>query len=272
MNYKDVRKKIERYEKEHNTAFFIYYDHNANKYKEKLLNDAQNNKSAAISALYDFSLLYKRGKLSTEYQYKKYKNEYETMLDNFINDAHDEDKKQMLINFKKIYFDMMDMMVSLSKKDILKVIKYAEQKEKEHKKRDEKIQMNNERIFTEKIIAKINDLYHKYKLDRQKREDKFFHVGTNPTEINEYVNQITEEELLYQLLINAVFCGMSYKNQNKAITNEDILITFNGINKKYLTKYTDKDFNDYKKVFKKSYMLSTNNRNKIKKSIKLDNN
>ena len=65
---------------------------------------------------------------------------------------------------------------------------------------------------------------------------------------------------------------MSYKNQNKAITNEDILITFNGINKKYLTKYTDKDFNDYKKVFKKSYMLSTNNRNKIKKSIKLDNN
>ena len=54
MNFKEIRKKIEYYEKKHNEAFMICFDHDVNEVKAKMLDDAKDNKEYALAAIYDF--------------------------------------------------------------------------------------------------------------------------------------------------------------------------------------------------------------------------
>ena len=128
----------------------------------------------------------------------------------------------------------------------------------------------------------VTNNYKKYKLDKNKRENRVFHVGTDPDYIKAFENQITEEEIIYTLVLKAINDAFEFIDKNVIISEELSKINFEKI--EFLPKernyyYDDKAYELsskayelYNEAFHDAYTLSKKYREKLRKKIdnKLD--
>lgn len=56
MTFKEIRRKVEYYEKKHNEAFMICFDHDVNEIKAKMIDDAKDKKDMLLQLFMIFAL------------------------------------------------------------------------------------------------------------------------------------------------------------------------------------------------------------------------
>lgn len=269
MNFKEIRKKIEYYEKKHNEAFMIYFDHDVNEVKAKMLDDAKDNKEYALAAIYDFCFVYR---------YANEKEEIKEHLDKHINQLENakeisEDQKRL----NKIYLTILNACLSLQGKDRLNLIKYGTQKKAEHERKDSLSQKKENKRVVNELSEKLLSDYKKYKEDKEDREQTIFHVGTSNDYRNRYISKLTKEEIEYILIKNAIYDALNAKKGRENANDEMIMNYFNG-NPKFPEdeeRYFDEQARElsknaygvYKNAFENTYNLTDYYAEKLEKKI-----
>ena len=122
MNFKEIRKKIEYYEKKHNEAFMICFDHDVNEVKAKMLDDAKDNKEYALAAIYDFCFIYR---------YANEKEEIKEYLDKHISQLENAKEISEFYSKEHVYKMWKEFYTEIAKKKKKEKSKKAGQKEKQ---------------------------------------------------------------------------------------------------------------------------------------------
>lgn len=269
MNFKEIRKKIEYYEKKHNEAFMICFDHDVNEVKAKMLDDSKNNKEYALAAIYDFCFVYR---------YANEKEEIKEYLDKHISElenAKDISEDQKRLN--QIYLTILNACLSLQGKDRLNLIKYGTQKKEEHKRKDSLSQKKENKRVVNELSEKLLSDYKKYKEDKEDREQTIFHVGTSSEYRNIYISKLTKEEIEYILIKNAIYDAFNAKKGQENVNDEMIMNYFKS-NPKFPEdeeRYFDKQAQElsknaygvYKNAFENTYNLTDHYAEKLEKKI-----
>lgn len=269
MNFKEIRKKIEYYEKKHNEAFMIYFDHDVNEVKAKMLDDAKDNKEYALAAIYDFCFVYRYANEKEEI--KEYLDKHISQLENAKEIS--EDQKRL----NKIYLTILNACLSLQGKDRLNLIKYGTQKKAEHERKDSLAQKKENKRVVNELSEKLLSDYKKYKEDKENRKQTIFHVGTSNEYRNRYISKLTKEEIEYILIKNAIYDALNAKKGQENANDEMIMNYFNG-NLKFPEdeeRYFDKQaqelsknaYDVYKNAFENTYNLTGSYAEKLEKKI-----
>jgi predicted small metal-binding protein len=269
MNFKEIRKKIEYYEKKHNEAFMICFDHDVNEVKAKMLDDAKDNKEYALAAIYDFCFIYRYANEKEEI--KEYLDKHISQLENAKEIS--EDQKRL----NRIYLTILNACLSLQGKDRLNLIKYGTQKKAEHERKDSLSQKKENKRVVNELSEKLLSDYKKYKEDKEDREQTIFHVGTSNDYRDRYISKLTKEEIEYILIKNAIYDALNAKKGQKNVNNEMIMKYFNG-NLKFPEdeeRYFDKQAQElsknaygvYKNAFENTYNLTDYYAEKLEKKI-----
>ena len=171
MNFKEIRKKIEYYEKKHNEAFMICFDHDVNEVKAKMLDDAKDNKEYALAAIYDFCFIYRYANEKEEI--KEYLDKHISQLENAKEIS--EDQKRL----NRIYLTILNACLSLQGKDRLNLIKYGTQKKAEHERKDSLSQKKENKRVVNELSEKLLSDYKKYKEDKEVKENSIVKYRNN---------------------------------------------------------------------------------------------
>lgn len=277
MKYKDIIKKINKYEEEYRKAFYIYCDHDVSKTKTKLLKDTHNLYTASIAALFDFitfskfdngnelsneqiSFLEEKTKNQTIELYNKIK---ETKSKSTASKYNNEVKR--LIDYLNVYKEIYNELSLVPKNQISKIIKFANKKKENLIKNEENDIKTKEEYFIAETVSKINELYKRYNEVTHNLVDRLYRGGTH---VEEYEKERKELSYNYILLIDAIENAIGFKSQGKKITEEELLVLYNSIILEYEKQYSDEDFETYKKTCETTYILTNSSLNKMQKKLK----
>lgn len=277
MRYKDIIKKINKYEEEYKKAFYIYCDHGVSKTKTKLLKDTHNLYTASIAALFDFitflkldnseelseeqmKCLEERTKKQISELYIKIKNAKSKNIASKYNN-----EVTRLVDYLEVYKDVYNGLKLVPKNQMPKIIKFANKKKDNLIKNEENDIKTKEEYFIAETVSKIKELYKKYNEVTHNMVDRLYRGGTH---VEEYEKERKELSYNYILLIDAIENAISFKSQGKEITEDNLLKLYNSIIIEFETQYSKEDYEIYKNTCEKTYILTNSSLNKMQKKLK----
>ena len=274
MTYKDIRREIELYEKKENEAFMIYGDNAQTEEKKLLFLKAKNRKDAAIAALFDFCKLYRYNNQEEDKEVKKY---FLKTVEDYEKAESKKEKLDLKEEFNYIYGKTLLSVLSLEGKDKLKLIKFSEEKRRQHLLIDKIKRNRRDSKSINSLVKNVTSNYEKYQSDKKSRKQDYFHVGTSKEDKEAYYNLITKEEVMYFLLLGAIKDAISYKKEKFILNKELILGAFKGFNmqNEKEDRFFDEDayflsrngFDTYESTFERVYDLSSEYEEKLVKKL-----
>lgn len=282
MTYKEIKDKIEKYGEDRRTAFFINGEHTITESKKRMLNEARNKENVALSALFSaYGLLQSDTQVNSGIINESV-NTFNTLLgnDDFLErnfDLESKTKSKDINEFKKIYSNVFRGIFELNEKDIKKMIRYIEKKLALFSNSYMQNKKNSDIRVVNDLVDKINENYYLFNKERLKRENTVHHVGTPIDVINAYEALITKEEIIYNLLINAVKDALDVEVSD-GVVEEAILQSFANMevypddrelyfdDKAY--NLSQNTFDSYEKTYKSVFLLSKKYKSMLSKSLK----
>ncbi len=272
MTYKDIKSEIETYERKQNEAFLIYGDNEQE--KKELYLRAKNKKDAALAALFDFCMVYRRGSTSEIEELKKGCME---SIKNYEVKANNENIPSINDEFSYVYEKILYAALSLEKKEHLLLVKYGEEKRKQHLLRDKINRNKRDNKSVEEILSRVIYNYNKCMSDKKTREEDFFHVGTSKEYMQSYYDLITKEEVMYTIILAAIHDAIDSKKSNFVLSKELIENFYKNfkMQQEQRKRFFDEDayilsrsgFSSYKNVFETVYDLSRKYEQRLVKKI-----
>lgn len=279
MTYKAVINNIESYERKFTETYLICGEHGLNETKERQLKATKSRKNAAVLALFDAETLYNEN----DYVYDEFLNEQIKCLEDGLNNTINVHKRDMtkesldeafyLEEYLRVYKKVFSSIFSLDDDNLKIVIKYANEKKKEHL----KSKLKKEKKTVKKLIGDVNLAYNKYLEEKRERENTIPHVGVSEEEELFKKSLISKENIKYSLLINAIKDAFNASDSNFSISKELIENNFREIDiiskpkKMYLDGAAIKLSYDgiklYSDVYSKVYFLTRENKNKLRRKL-----
>lgn len=283
MTYKELKNKIEEYEENRKTAFFIYGDH-PGKQAKNMYYDAANKEKIVLSALFnaynlmenDIQVNSKVIKCSID-SFAELLNNESFLRENFNLEKQADAEMSGIDDFKKIYSVIFTEIFSLNERDRKKFIKYIKNKLDEIYKKQAQVKRNEDNKIINQLTLDVDSNYFKFTKDKSKRENTVYHVGTPSEVINAYISLITKEQIIYNLLMNAIKNALIGADSSESI-EEDILTSYSSLetypNDKKLYwdeeayELSQNNFDLYKETYKNVFLLSKKSKSMLSKNLK----
>lgn len=283
MTYKELKNKIEKYEENRKTAFFVYGDHPGNQAKD-MYYDAANKEKVALSALFNaYNLMENDIQVNSEVikrsidSFAELLNNESFLRENFNLEKQADVEMSGIDDFKKIYSVIFTEIFSLNERDKKKLIKYTKNKLDEIYKKQAQVKRNEDNKVINQLTLDVDSNYLKFTKDKSKRENTVYHVGTPSEVINAYISLITKEQIIYNLLMNAIKNALIGADSSESI-EEDILTSYSSLetypNDKKLYwdeeayELSQNNFDLYKETYKNVFLLSKKSKSMLSKNLK----
>jgi len=286
MTYKELIKEFENYKKEVNVAFFERGEGNGTNHdKDRRYLRAVKIRDAAFSALLDIYNLHSSGDEITIEKKQKWLDDFNNDLDckkvllekrNDIDELEKSEKIEDITDLKNVYSKSFRDILNLGQYDFSKMMNYAKRKMSKLNKVYIKVKKDEDIKVVDELTNTIGTNYFLYNKEKTKRENTVHHVGTPRYVIEAYKALITKEQIIYDLLINAIKNAL--KNADNGVSVEEcILSSFENLDT-YPTDrsfYADDEAFDlgqntfalYDKTYKDVFLLSRKAKNKLGKNL-----
>ncbi len=283
MTYKELKNKIEEYEENRKTAFFVYGDHPGNQAKD-MYYDAANKEKVVLSALFNaYNLMENNIQVNSEVikrsidSFAELLNNESFLRENFNLEKQADVEMSGIDDLKKMYSVIFTEIFSLNERDIKKLIKYTKNKLDEIYKNQAQAKRNEDNKVINQLTLDVDSNYLKFTKDKSKRENTVHHVSTPSEVINAYISLITKEQIIYNLLMNAIKNALIGADSSESI-EEDILTSYSSLetypNDKKLYwdeeayELSQNNFDLYKETYKNVFLLSKKSKSMLSKNLK----